>query len=386
MSTYSGIVRLKFKLDSSEEYEPVNDQVAVVSDENVMGHYFDDMEKGLLRESCCQFNLNLLNRFCQNANHPIKFYSSCGWMGNQRRAVTDGVVFIEYGIFKIPLSIAGIDIAVSDENIDIDLNGEGNCERCSIKRQGCVSYHPTIEDVRDLLKLQALQRTFLKLSAGILPPSIEVVIPENSTRTAFSPIDFYARLIKTSMIRSLTECTNLIPPDILSSGLSYIIAISSDLSVSYNQQNVTYIHLPGNHPVCFMRSLCSDSEDSITVGITNSLSKKVLSLGMFQNYIQKGWSIDLYSLTTSRFGLGVRQPTIYWDGHSETVIRLSAYDTLLNMKVSGKFDGDFLTVKVFFAGSLTTSSTNKVSTICSVSYIVLFRSLCVHHTCRYLGK
>ena len=364
-STSPGIVKLHFQLESTEKYEPVNDQIAVVSDENVAGHYFDDDEMGILKEGCCQFDWNLPDYFCSNSGHQVTLYSSCGWMRNKQRAISDGVIVIEYGMFKVPLSIAGIDIAISDENIAIDFSNEGGlCKHCSKREINCHSHIPTIEDVRDMLKLQALEKTFLRWSAAILPSSITISIPVNATKQAFSRIDFHAKLV--TRLDLVDECPYLSPPIVQSSGLDYVIAVSSNLSISYNHNVILYIHSPSDSPVCFMRSLCNDNEDSITVGITKSLNAKLLSHLSFQKYVQKGWNIKLQTLTTSSFGLGLRQSTIYWDGNSETTLRESVYDTLLNMELSGTFQENFLTVKISFAGSFTTFIAYEEPLSCSV--------------------
>ena len=364
-STSPGIVKLHFQLETTEKYEPVNDQIAVVSDENVVGHYFDDDEMGILKEGCCQFDWNLPDYFCSNPNHQVTLYSSCGWMRNKRRAISDGIIIIKYGMFKVPLSIAGIDIALSDENIAIDFSNEGGlCERCSKRERTCHSHIPTIEDVRDMLKHQALEKTFLRHSTAIFPSSITVSIPVNATKQAFSRTDYYAKLV--TRLDSLDECPYLSPPIVQSSGLDYVIIISSDLSISYNHNVMLYNHLPSDSPVCFMRSLCNDNEDSITVGITKSLNAKLLNIPSFQKYVQKGWTIKLRSITTSIFGLGLRESTTYWDGISETTLSQSVYDTSLNVELGGKFQGNLLTVSVVFAGLFTTASANEGSTSCFV--------------------
>ena len=368
-STSPGIVKLHFQLETVEKYEPVNDQIAVVSDENVTGHYFDDDEMGILIEGCCQVDWNLPEYFCLNPTHlKVTLYSSCGWMRNKRRAISDGVIIIEYGMFKVPLSIVGIDIALSDENIVTDFS-TGLCERCSKRERNCHSHIPTIEDVRDMLKHQALEKTFLTWSAAIFPSSITVSIPVNTTKQTFSRTDYYAKLV--TRLDSLDECPYLIRPIEHSSGLDYVIAVSSDLSISYNQEVISYVHLSGDSPVCFMRSLCNNNEDGITVGITNTLNRKLLNIPSFQKYVQKGWNITLFSITTSIFGLGLRQSTVYWDGISETTLKHSAYDTLLNLKLSGKFRRNFLTVTFFFVGLLTTVSGNEDPLSCSVRIAIL---------------
>ena len=364
-STSPGIVKLHFQLESIENYEPVNDQIAVVSDENVIGHYFDDAEKEILKKGCCHFDWNLPDYFCSNPNHLVTLYSSCGWMRNERRALSDGTIIVEYGMFKVPLSITGIDITLSDENIAIDYSNEGGaCERCSTRERNCHSHIPTTEDVRDMLKLQALEKTFLRWSAAIFPSSITVSIPVNTTKQAFSRTDYYAKLV--TRLDSLDECVNLSPSIVHSSGLDYVIAVSSDLSINYNNNTISFVHLPNDYPVCFMRSLCNENEDSITAGITNSLNSELLTHPVFQQYTQKGWNIKLRSITTSSFFLGIRQPTVYWDGISETTLRQSAYDTLLNVELSGKFQEKFLTVAFFFVGTFTTVSGNEDPLSCSV--------------------
>ena len=283
-SILRGIVKLHFQLETTETYEPVNDQIAVASYDNVVGHYFNDAEKGILKEGCCRFDWNLPDYFCSNPNHLVTLYSSCGWMRNERRALSDGTIIIEYGMFKVPLSITGIDITLSDENIAIDYSNEGGaCERCSTRERNCHSHIPTTEDVRDMLKLQALEKTFLRWSAAIFPSSITVSIPVNTTKQAFSRTDYYAKLV--TRLDSLDECVNFSPSIVHSSGLNYIIAVSSDLSISYNQEPISYVHLSGDFPVCFMRSLCNDNEDAVTVGITNSLNAKLLNIPSFQKYV-----------------------------------------------------------------------------------------------------
>ena len=364
-STSPGIVRLHFTLESTETYEPVNDQIAVVSDKNVIGHYFDDAEKGILKKGCCHFDWNLPDYFCSNPNHLVTLYSSCGWMRNEQKAISDGIIIIEYGMFKVPLSIVGIDITLSDENIAIDFSNEsGTCEHCYTRGRICHSHIPTTEDIRDMLELQALEKTFLRWSAAIFPSSITVSIPVNTTKQAFSRTDYYAKLV--TRFDSLDECVNLSPSIVHSSGPDYVIAVSSDLSISYNQEFVSYVHLFGDSPVCFMRSLCNDNEDAITVGITNSLNAKLLNIPSFQKYVQKGWNIKLRSITTSIFGLGLRESTVYWDGISETNLSQSVYDTSLNVELSGKFQENLLTVNFLFIGLFTTVSANEGSTSCSV--------------------
>ena len=105
--------------------------------------------------------------------------------------------------------------------------------------------------------------------------------------------------------------------------------------------------------------------------LLESLNAKLLNIPSFQKYVQKGWNIKLRSITTSIFGLGLRESTLYWDEISETTLRQSAYDTLLNVELNGKFQENFLTITFFFVGSFTTVSANEDPLACSVRITIL---------------
>ena len=84
----------------------------------------------------------------------------------------------------------------------------------------------------------------------------------------------------------------------------------------------------------------------------------------------------------------MRESTPYWDGISETTLSQSVYDTSLNVELSGKFQGNLLTVSVVFAGLFTTASANEGSTSCSVRvhFLMLIYDILQYCLYRYIVK
>ena len=350
-SSVEGIIRLELRVrGEGETISTIEDRVTVVSNANAAGVYF----RGTLTEGCCNYDTDLTTRFCTGRpRHSISLSSTCSWTVNSNTQYqSDGIIFISAGTQSLPVSIIGTNIQVSDEGVAMDFTqpGVSSCSSCP----DCDSSSPqSFQDIRDMIKRQAMINTFLSSVESILPQHISIEAYGTSTRARYSTSDYYTKLLLGHDVKSLLECSNL-PIDDTNTDLYYTITTASDLQFVYDNDQQHYSS--STDRVCFAYPLCT--EGSLLVSVPPTLSEQILNLTIFNEVLEEHWEVDIKSITTSHYGLSRDQSVSYWDGNDNSIITQSNYKLIADMSITGGFQERYLQVQFSFNGTITEASDN----------------------------
>ena len=350
-----GIIRLEFRVrGEGETVSTIEDRVTVVSDANAEGTYFRGRSRNTLIEGCCEHNTDLTTRFCtRRPRHSISLSSTCSWTVNSNTEYqSDGIIFVSVGTQSLPVSIIGTNIQVSDEGVVMDFTqpGVSSCPSCP----DCNSYPQSFQDIRDMIKRQAMINTFLSSVESILPQHISIEAYGTSTKARYSISDYYTKLLPGyDVLQSLLECPNL-PIDDTNTDLYYTISTGSGLQFVYDNDQQHYSS--STDRVCFAYPLCD--EGSLLVSVPTTLSEQILNLTIFNEVLKKHWEIEIKSITTSRYGLSRDQSISYWDGNAYSTITQSNYKLITDMSITGGFNERYLQVQFNFNGTITEANDN----------------------------
>ena len=354
-SSVEGVIRLQFRVSGGEEEaSTIEDRVTVVSNANAEGTYFKGRSRNTLTEGCCNYDTDLTTRFCTGRpRHSISLSSSCSWkVDSKTEYQSNGIIFVSVGAQSLPVSIIGTKIKVSDEGVAMDFTqpGVSSCSSCP----DCNSPPPpSFQDIRDMIKRQAMINTFLSSVKSILPQHISIEAYGTSTRARYSSSDYYSKLLPGHDVQSILECSNL-PIDDTNTDLYYTISTGSDLEFVYDNDQQHYSS--STDRVCFAYPLCD--EGSLLVSVPPTLSEQILNLTIFNEVLQEHWEVDIKSIVTSRYGLSRDQSVSYWDGNDNSIITQSNYKLITDMSITGGFQEKYLQVQFNFNGTITEPNDN----------------------------
>ena len=363
-SSVEGIIRLRFRVSGGETVSTIEDRVTIVSDANAEGTYFRGSSRNTLTEGCCEHNTDLTTRFCTGRpRHSISLSSTCLWTVNSNTQYqsdgiinteyqSNGIIFVSVGTQSLPVSIIGTNIQVSNKGVvvmDFTQPAASSCSSCP----DCNSSPQLFQDIREMIKRQAMINTILSSVESILPQHISIKTYGTSTRARYSTSDYYSKLLPGQVVQSLLECPNLPIDDTNTDLYYYTITTGSDLQFVYNNDQQ---HYRSADRVCFAYPLCT--EGSLLVSVPPTLSEQILNLTIFNEVLKEHWEVDIKSITTSRYGLSKDRSLSYWDGNDTSIIRQSNYKLITDMSITGGFNERYLQVQFSFKGTITEANDN----------------------------
>ena len=216
--------------------------------------YFDNQLFGILPPGICDHDVQL----CSNLLSNINLLSSCSWDGNQ----SSGIIFIEHQLtpntyYSIPISIIGA--ILQDEHPYIDLpSSQESCSPCST-----VSNDTTLhaEHIVDLIKSQALPRTWLSRIKSLLPEwlSLKITGEESLHDNHFEEYNLITAVVQGKNVNLIRHCGDLNLKD-----EEVYIVMKYNGTIEYNTYTPQHI----DEPVCFAVSIC-DSHSPVHISVTD---------------------------------------------------------------------------------------------------------------------
>ena len=184
--------------------------------------YFTNPVLKGIQPSCCDNNLLIC------PDQPTVLNSSCSWNTMSKGIrVTRGIVFIEYDTLKVPLSLAGLEIATNTLTTTLPpSNSSVSCSSssssCSLTlldqldtstdSEICYEHMPTPEDLSEFVSNQSLTITFLSSIRSSLFPSWFFLdkAEDMNALNRLSNTDYLAKLLPSDSLLNERGCESLV--------------------------------------------------------------------------------------------------------------------------------------------------------------------------------
>ena len=283
-----GIFSFSLRLGGSDRIAFHNPEVRliVVSDPGVASiSYFEkfNLLHGFLQPGCCQADTKIT---CSSGK-DVTFISTCSWERDGDTHHTRGIVFSRDSDFSIPLSVGSASIADGDPTSFDVSKRDGSCGKCS----SCTAYQPSVSNVIEFYKTEALAKTFLNKTA-ILFPEWLTISPQPTTRSHSSS----SHVMKISNKIESKECRSF-PHVKIQDSEPPALSVLTYHGASLLTLNNDVITLNGRlAPLCVAVDLCSGSSSPIFISFSEPLDE---NLPLIKEFADRGWKISLVGIALS---------------------------------------------------------------------------------------
>ena len=284
-----GTFSFSLRLGGSDKIAFLNpeERLIVVSDPRVaLISYFEEFNllPGLLQPGCCQADTKIT---CSSGK-DVTFTSTCSWERDGDTHHTSGIVFSRDKDFSIPLSVSSASIADGDSSSFDVSKRDGSCGTCS----SCTAYRPSVSNVIEFYKTEALATTFLNKTA-ILFPEWLTISPQPTTRSHSSS----AHVMKVSNEIEIKEC-HPFPSVKIQDSEPPALSVLTYHGASLLTLNNDAIMLNGRlAPLCVAVDLCSGSLSPIFISFSEPLDE---NLPLIKEFANRGWKISPVGIALSR--------------------------------------------------------------------------------------
>lgn len=269
-----GIYSISYSLsgEDADNYDTPDPSILIVVDpeyQHVENDYFlkNQVEIGELAEGCCSPGVQY--QCPGGVVDTVSFSSSCAWdnLGPSEFS-TPGVVFAKGSDIKIPVSITGAHLMMSEDSYDgfvlPDLSEQ--CRQCDNTDPACKYFDFTANDYLDLLRTRALETTYLKAIDGLLPSWMTLTIEhiEITGETAFGVDDFTSYLTTGENIYEIPGCESL---DLEPDSLFAVLSQDKNITVDIDGTSIKYTPSDAEGPVCFAVNLCKGSNSPVHITV-----------------------------------------------------------------------------------------------------------------------
>ena len=375
--------------DASSFLTPEDAAVFVqsVSTDSEMGQqrrYFQKLSLSLgeLIDSCCEPSTFFQ---CQGSSAPnrVFFTSACNWDNRHGSHASAGVVFAENRAkdFKLPISIAGIEVDSISSRITLPQVALGSCTPCSAvqpncnldnQNQTCYCYDFSISDTIDFLETLSLGINYIRNLNDLLPSWFEDI----QVRAAFSNLrdprfinyEYTTDLVPAEGLQKLHGC-EMIEADTDAQNLYSVLRYGRAMSASIDGQGLFYVDRNREpdleNPMCFAVNLCKGRESPVFIQLSPNIHAVILSR-FLQTYVRRNWDIRIYSVVLSRGGMPLDSSIMeeYWNGVSVFQPELPQFDLIVTTSSTAPFQIGSLSIELSFSG--------KIYCLYEVSVIVYF--------------
>ena len=372
--------------------------------------YFNNPVLEGVQPSCCGNTLPI----CGQSVVPV-LKSSCSWDTMNEPQVTRGIVFIEYDTLKVPLSLAGLEIATntltttlppSDSSVSCS-SSSSSCNLTPLDQldtstedsEICYEHMPTPEDLSEFVSNQSLTVTFLSsVRSSLFPSWFSLDKAEDmNALNRLSNTDYLAKLLPSDSLLNERGCESLVIEN--TQGQFILLQHNGPLNYSIINESTSPITLqpPSSfNYYCIAVHVCSGQRSPVHIGLPPSAQDGIKRIGFILNYVNKGWTFNFKSATLTKMPQMKQLTTKLWNGiiYNSTSSRVNIqYDTLINMEAAGKYSYKMTNVNLNFTGFVRYNYVTEVSkvndnTLPSVTKIVnsFFKPIIMFYyvTCRLI--
>ena len=334
----------------------------VVSSDDKPPYFNNPVFEGVQPEvqpSCCGSTLQI----CTAQSTVLK--SSCSWNTTSELLVTRGIVFIEYDTLKVPLSLAGLEIATdtltttlppSDSSVSCSISSSCSLtplDQLSIFTGSCYQHMPTPGDLSQFVSNQSLTITFLSsIKSSLFPSWFSLDKAEDmNALNRLSNTDYLAKLLPSDSLLNERGCESLVIEN--TQGQFILLQHNGPLNLRIINELPTMLQSPSSsNYYCIAVHVCSGQSSPVHIGLPPSAQDGIKRIGFILNYVNKGWTFNFKSATLTKI-LQIKQLTAkLWNGITyERSSRANIqYDTLVNIETEGQYSYEITNVSLDFSG------------------------------------
>ena len=332
---------------------------------------------GLVFDSCCVPPNFAFQCSSSNVSNRVEFRSACSWTATENSRTTAGVVFAENQGFRLPISIAGVEIDSSyrarlpqssligctpcrDVRPNCCPSDKPNCNR-QMNRNNvptCYCYNFTIADTLDFLKTLTLAFTYISNIRDLLPSWFQLIqispIASNFDEGGFSQYEYTTELVSAENIPQLSNC-EMIKPDAL--GLYAVMRYGRAIIVRIDRQQLIYrdsnIQPDHENPMCFAVNLCNGSESPVFIQLSPRIHNIILTNFLKEYVISREWNIAIHSVALYKKAMSLNFNTmeVYWNGISIFQLQTVQFDLKMTTNIDATFQSGDLHVDLTFSGT-----------------------------------
>ena len=335
----------------------------VISSDSTSDYFSNQYFEGV-QPSCCAANTR---QMCQNLP-SVQLTSSCSWNEINQTQLTRGIVFIEYDIFTIPLSLAGVQIPVSGElstmlpptDSTASCSGSQSCPNLMPLNQlssitiDCYRHMPTPADLSAFVQNQSLTDYFLKsVRRHIFPSWFNINITNNSEALLrLSSTNYLAQLVSSSTLLTERGCQSLVVEN--TQGQYILLQHNGPLNLTIQNEQSIILQTPSQFDYyCIAVHVCLGQSSPLHIGLPPSAQDGIKSIDFISNYINKGWKLNFQSFFLRKTLYSSYLQEKIWNGfvYAEDSSRADIhFNALVNMEASGKYSYGMTSIVLDFNG------------------------------------
>ena len=342
-----------FVKDSSQQIKPTN-------------HYFTSMnlKLGGLKESCCTPQSNVLSSSlsCPDSTQRVTLKAACQWQNVGNTHWAPGIIFADGHNLSLPVSVAGYQYSQNGEGSVLSATSE--CTPCNPNEPVCMQqtsldddcycYNFTGQDTQDFLNTHALGLTYIEQIQSLLPTWLKVQgnLKNSMFTTTHSEHDYLAPIVQSHINVQAVEGCNEITP--MNQGIYSVLRYDKILSGEIDGQTYTYDGRSdtrgSSDPMCFAVNLCQGVNSPVFFQLSQPVHN-ILVFEHLRSFVEKGWHIQLNTITVSRFDMNYTTDQTYiWNGIRMILAPLITSDISVNTNSEALFQSESLSVRVAFTG------------------------------------
>ena len=360
--------------DASRFLPPEDAAVFVqnLSTELGLNRYFQELRLrlGELVDSCCEPNTFF---HCQGSSAPnrIVFKSACDWNNRGSSYASAGVVFAENRAkdFKLPISVAGIEVDSTSSKIMLPQVALGSCTPCSavqpncnLRNQNntCYCYDFSVSDTIDFLQTLSLALNYIRNLNDLFPAwfqDLQVRVSSSNLRNPrFVNYEYTTNLVPAEGIQKLHSC-EMIEAESDSQNIYSVLRYGRAMIARIDRQTLFYSDRRREpdleNPMCFAINLCKGRESPVFIQLSPNIHNVILTR-FLSRYTRRNWDIQIYSAVVSKGGMSLDSNIVeeYWNGVSTFQPNLPQFDLIVKARSRVPLQTGSLSIDLSFSGNV----------------------------------
>ena len=318
------------------------------------------VQQGQLRKGCC--NLTEIDSLsCSGRVQKVWLTAACQWTSKGNTYQVPGVVFANGNKLSLPVSIAGYNS--SQDNKGSLFTGNSMCTPCRLNEQVCMQvlppsencycYNFTSSDIKNFLNSWALGQTYIANIQSLLPSWLELRVSfDSSVSSTFSIYDYLAPVVLSgSNIQAVKGCNQI---TVKTTGIYSVLRYDKALEVTFEGKTYTYdyserVRTDADDTLCIAVNLCQGIESPVHMQLSRAIQHTVVSQ-ILSNFLNKGWSIEISTVTIFNVQRVERIDTKFWNGKKMVSPNSLRIDLLLDINIVKTFYNENLNITIAFGG------------------------------------
>ena len=318
------------------------------------------VQQGQLRKGCC-IPQDSVSLSCPDSVKKVLLTAACQWKSERDTHQVPGVVFADGNGLSLPVSIAGYQY--SQDNKGSLFSTNSMCVSCHLNEQMCMQVAPPSEncycynftscDIQNFLNSWALGQTYIANIQSLLPSWLQLRVRfDSSVSSTFSAYDYLAPVVLPgSDIQDVKGCNQI---TVKTSGIYSLLRYDKGLEVKFKGKIYTYnysepVRSDAADTLCIAVNLCQGIQSTVHMQLSRAIQHTVVSQ-ILSNFVDKGWSIEISTITFSNVQIFPKIDTEFWNGKKMVKPNSTNFDLLLAINIVKTFNNVNLNITIAFGG------------------------------------